>query len=304
VQDAITWNAAETLPDPPLPARIARGTLTFIRRKPLGALGAAIILLLLLAAVLGPAFAPYRHDEYQLGRRYRLQPPSREHLMGTDQLGRDIFSRLLYGARISVFIGVGVVAISIALSTVLSVVSGYYVSTADLVIQRLVEVWAAMPQLIILIALMAIYGANPLTLVLTIGVSIGLAGSRVIRGVVIGLRGSPFIEAAKACGASDTRILLHHILPNVLFLIVVGATAGVAAAITAEAGLAVLGFGISPTYPSWGRMIQDSREFLRVAPWMAIFPVIALSLVIYGFGLFGDALRDITDPRLRGRSRG
>ena len=303
MQDAITWETIRPQPARPLPARLATGVVKFVKRKPLGALGGVIILLLLLAAIFGPMVAPYRYDEYQLGRRTRLQGPSGEHLMGTDQLGRDVFSRLLYGARISVFIGIGVVLISTIISTTISVVSGYYVTSLDLVLQRILEIWIAMPDLIILIALMGLYGANPVTLVVTVGINRGLGGSRILRSLVISLRGSPFIEAAKACGASDTRILVHHILPNILFLIVIGATAGVAGAIATETALAVLGFGISPTYPSWGQMIQGSREFLRTAPHMAIFPVLALSLVIYGFNLFGDALRDIVDPRLRGRSR-
>ena len=303
MQDAITWETIRPRPVRPLPVRLATGVVKFIKRKPLGALGGFIILLLLLAAIFGPMVAPYRYDEYQLGRRTRLQGPSGEHLMGTDQLGRDVFSRLLYGARISVFIGIGVVLISTIISTTISVVSGYYVTSLDLVLQRILEIWIAMPDLIILIALMGLYGANPVTLVVTVGINRGLGGSRILRSLVISLRGSPFIEAAKACGASDTRILVHHILPNILFLIVIGATAGVAGAIATETALAVLGFGISPTYPSWGQMIQGSREFLRTAPHMAIFPVLALSLVIYGFNLFGDALRDIVDPRLRGRSR-
>jgi peptide/nickel transport system permease protein len=300
VQQTIAWETLRPAPPPALPVRVGKGLIKFCRKKPLGALGGAIVLLLLFAAVFGPFVAPYRYDEYQLGRRTRLQPPSAEHLMGTDQLGRDVFSRLLYGARISVFIGLGVVLISTVLSTTISVVSGYYVTSIDLVLQRVLEIWIAMPDLIILIALMGIYGANPLTLVLTVGILRGLGGSRLLRGMVIQLRGAPYVEAARACGASDTRILVHHILPNIFFLIVVGATAGVAGAIAAEAGLAVLGFGISPTYPTWGVMIQASREFLRTAPWMAIFPVMALSLVIYGFGLLGDALRDVVDPRLRG----
>ena len=304
MQDAITWETIRPRPVRPLPVRLAMGVVKFVKRKPLGALGGFIILLLLFAAIFGPMLAPYRHDEYQLGRRTRLQSPSREHLMGTDQLGRDVFSRLLYGARISVFIGISVVLIATLISTTISVVSGYYVTSLDLVLQRMLEIWIAMPDLIILIALMGLYGASPVTLVVTVGVNRGLSGSRILRSLVISLRGSPFIEAAKACGASDMRILVHHILPNILFLIVIGATAGVAGAIATETALAVLGFGISPTYPSWGQMIQASREFLRTAPHMAIFPVLALSLVIYGFNLFGDALRDIVDPRLRGgRSR-
>jgi peptide/nickel transport system permease protein len=285
------------------PARIVQGLWRLVRRKPLGTFGGVLVLVLLAAAVFGPMVAPYRYDEYELSRKTRLKGPSRAHLMGTDQLGRDIFSRILYGARISVFIGLGVVVIATVLSTAISVVSGYYVTTVDLFLQRAIEIWVAMPDLILIIAMMGIYGANPLTLVIVLGINRGLGGSRVLRGLVISLRTAPYVEAAKASGAGDLRILVHHILPNILFLVIVGATAAVAGAIAIETGLAVIGLGVSPTYPTWGRMIQDAREFLRVAPHMVVFPVLVLAITIYGFSLLGDALRDIFDPRLRGEGR-
>jgi peptide/nickel transport system permease protein len=170
----------------------------------------------------------------------------------------------------------------------------------DLILQRFIEVFGVLPDLIILISLMAIYGATPWTFVLTLGILNGVNTSRVLRSVVIGLRGMPFIEAAKAIGADDRRILLKYIFPNVFFLIIVGATAGVSGAIIAEAGLAIIGFGLDPTFPTWGTLINNSREFLRIAPHMAVFPAIMLAMTIFGFRLLGDALRDVLDPRLRG----
>jgi len=220
--------------------------------------------------------------------------------MGTDQSGRDIFSRILYGARISVLVGLGVVAISALLSTLFTLVSGYYVTTLDLILQRFVEIVSLLPDLIIIISLFAIYGATPLTLVITLGVLNGFHTSRVLRAMVISLRGSTYIEAARVLGAGDSRLIFRHILPNVFFYIIVSATGALAAAIGIEAGLAIVGFGLDPSYPTWGNMMNTSREYLRRAPYMALFPAAMLALAIFGFRLFGDALRDVLDPQLRG----
>jgi len=291
--------------------RTPRNLYRFARRKPLGAFGAVLVAMLLFMAVFGagitvpivglhiPSFAPYHYNEYQLGK-HKLESPSASHIMGTDQLGRDVFSRLLYGARISFSIGLGVFGISAVLSTALTLVSGYYVTSVDLVLQRIVEIFHVLPELIILISLFAVYGATPLTLVLTLGILRGFQTSRVLRSLVIGVRGMPYIEATKSLGASDRRILYRHVLPNVFYLIVVSATAAVSGAIQAEAGLAIIGFGLDPTYPSWGVMLNNSREFLRVAPHLAVFPALFLAMTIFGFRLLGDALRDVLDPRLRG----
>ncbi len=246
-----------------------------------------------------PSIAPYHHNEYRIGRD-QLKAPSARHIMGTDNVGRDIFSRLLYGARLSLMIGLGVFGISAVVSNTLTILSAYYINSLDLVLQRMIEVWHALPELVVLIALFSIYGATPLTLILTLGVFQGFATSRVLRSLVIGLRSAEFISAARALGASDRRIMIRHILPNVAFYMIVSATGTVAAAITVEAGLSIIGFGISPTYPTWGNMITASRDYLRVAPHMVIFPAMMLGLAVFGFRLLGDALRDVLDPRLRG----
>ncbi|HXH22118.1 MAG TPA: ABC transporter permease [Dehalococcoidia bacterium] len=295
---------------PPLHIRIPTNLYRFTRRKPLGAFGGFLVLLLLVMAVTGgglsaivnrdmPSIAPYHYNEYKLGQD-RLKGPSSEHWFGTDEFGRDVFSRLLYGAGVSVTIGVGVFALSTTLSTFLTMISGYYVTSVDLILQRFIEIFGVLPDLIILISLMAIYGASPLTFVLTLGILNGINTSRVLRSVIIGLRGMPYIEAAKAIGATDKRILRHYILPNVFYLIIVGATGGISGAIQAEAGLAIIGVGLNPNFPTWGTMLNASRELLRVAPWLAIFPALMLAMTIFGFRLLGDALRDVLDPRLRG----
>jgi len=303
-----TWTGFEQ--KPPLYRRVPLNLLKFAKNKPLGAFGGALVLFLILMALSGgglvavinedvPSIAPYRFDEYTLGQD-RLKGPSAGHPFGTDQLGRDVFSRLLYGAGVSITIGVGVFLLSSTLSTSLTLISGYYVTSVDLILQRLVEIFGVLPDLVILISLMAIYGANPATFIITLGVLNGINTSRVLRSVIIGLRGQPFIEAAKSIGASDKRILRHYILPNVFFLIIIGATGGISGAIAAEAGLAIIGFGLNPGFPTWGTMLNASREYLRVAPWLAIAPAIMLAFTIFGFRLLGDALRDVLDPRLRG----
>lgn len=294
----------------PLWRRIPANLVKFAKRKPLGAFGAFLVFILFFLAVAGgglepmfgrelPSIAPYHYNEYTLGQN-RLEGPSWKHPFGTDRLGRDVFSRIIYGAGLSIFIGVTTFTISTSLSTTITIVSAYYVTSVDLILQRFIEVFGVLPDLIILISLMAIYGATPWTFVLTLGVLNGINTSRVLRAVVIGLRGQPFIEAAKAIGCDDMRILLKYILPNVFFLIIIGATAGVSGAIAAEAGLAIIGFGLDPTFPTWGNMLNASREYLRVAPHLAVFPGLMLAMTIFGFRLLGDALRDVLDPRLRG----
>ena len=300
--------------EPGFLAKSARGLWKFARNKPLGAFGGLLVLILLVFAAFGPGMtipvvgvnvprlAPYYYDDYDLAKvqQTKLNGPSISHIMGTDQRGRDLFSRILYGSRLSISIGLGVFLISTVLSTTLTLVSAYYIRSVDLIMQRVIEVIRFVPELILLVALFSIYGGTPLTLVLALGILNGVNTSRVLRSIVIGLRGMPFIESAKAIGASDRRVILKHILPNVAFYIIVSSTSAVAGAIVAEAGLAIIGFGISPTYPTWGNLMNASREYLRVAPHLAVFPALMIAITIFGFRLLGDALRDVFDPRLRG----
>jgi peptide/nickel transport system permease protein len=311
--------ALEFEPERPFLRRLPSTLAKFARNKPLGAFGGALVLVLCLMAVTGGGLGQvgihipsiyesvfdrlglphYSYNEYTLGKA-KLAGPSFEHWFGTDQLGRDVFARIMYGAGVSMFIGLGVFAISTVLSTALTLISGYYVTTVDLVLQRIIEIFHVIPELILLIALFGIYGATPLTLMLTLGILRGFSTSRVLRALVIGIRGQPFIEATKSLGANDRRILYRHVLPNVFYLIIVSATGAVSAAIQSEAGLAIIGFGLDPSFPTWGNMLNSSREFLRIAPWLAVAPAAVLGASIFGFRLLGDALRDVLDPRLRG----
>jgi peptide/nickel transport system permease protein len=292
-----------------LPVRVWRGIQSFIRRKPLGAFGAVLVFIPILASVIlpgldlgvveTPRLVKYGPEDYELGRDV-LAGPSLDHPMGTDQLGRDLFSRMLTGGRLSYVIGAGIILIQASISTTLTVVSAYYIRTVDLILQRVVEILSFVPSLILLVALFSIYGATPLALILTLGVVNGINSGRILRSVVIGVRAMPYIEAARMLGASDARIILRHVLPQVGYVIIIFATGGLAAAILAESGLAILGFGVSPNEPTFGNLLNNSRQFLRAAPHLAIFPGLVLFTVLLGARLFGDALRDVLDPRLRG----
>lgn len=294
------------------PARILRALVTFARRKPLGAAGGVLVLTPLAAAIFLPGFdlgiiqlpnlLPYHHNHYVLGQDVLLSP-SLDHPFGTDDRGRDLFSRLIYGSRLSFLIGFGVFLIATTMSTTLTMLSAYYIRTVDLVLQRIVEIIGFLPDLVLIIALFSIYGATPITLIITLGVLSGFNTGRVLRSLVIGVKGQPFIEAAKSIGAGDSRIIVRHVLPQVAFWIIVAATTGVSQAIVVESGLAILGIGIDPSYPTLGNLLNSSRLFLRDAPWLALFPGLIIFMVLLGSRLLGDALRDVLDPRLRGQGR-
>ena len=298
-------NSAHTIAIPealPPPWRLPRSvgfTLRFCRRKPLGAIGAVIILALLVMALFADRIAPYSYDESVA----RMKPPSVRFWMGTDNLGRDVWSRVVYGARISVTVGFATVTLATLLAIVIGVSSAYVGGTYDILVQRVVDAWISFPALVIILSLLAALGPGLLNLILALSV-IGAAGtSRVIRGSTLSVMQNPYIEAARAVGAGHARILLLYVLPNVMATIIILATIGLGTVILAESALSFLGFGIPPPYPSWGGMLSGSgRTFMYHAPWMALFPGAAISFAVFGFNMLGDALRDVLDPRLRGVS--
>ncbi len=284
---------------PPSPLRAWwRALFGFSRHKPLGALGAAIILLLLFTAVAPQALT--RTDPTAYNGLQRLKAPSATHLLGTDQNGRDVFSRIVYGARTSVSVSFGAIAISVVLATVIGLLSGYYGGAADVVIQRFVDAALAFPYLIVLITLVSVLGPGLMQVVLALGVISCFAMSRVIRSTVIGVRAQPYIEAARLLGASPLRIMTGHVLMNVLPVILISASVSMGGLVLAEAGLSFLGFGVPPPTPSWGSMLSiDGRAYMEEAPWLAIAPGVAIASIVFAFNMLGDALRDTLDPRLR-----
>jgi peptide/nickel transport system permease protein len=272
----------------------------FTRRKPLGAVGGLIVLGLLIMAVFAPWIAPYKYDETIAGAR--MKAPGTQFWMGTDNLGRDVFSRVVYGASVSVTVGFGAVLLANLLAALVGVTSGYFGGAYDICVQRVVDAWQSFPFLVVILSMMAVLGPGLLNLVLALGVLGAAAGSRVIRGATISVMQNTYVEAARALGAGHLRIMIRYLLPNVAATIIILATIGLGAAILAESALSFLGFGVPPPYPSWGAMLSGSgRSFMYYAPWMAVFPGAAISFAVFGFNMLGDALRDVLDPRLRGR---
>ncbi len=275
-----------------------RRVVRFIQGKPLAAFGALMILILLVLAVFAESIAPYPYNKASVGDP--LQPPSFSYLMGTDNQGRDIFSRIAYGARISMIISLGAVLIGTGLATAVGTLSGYFGGMFDLLLQRVVDAWMAFPWLVLLLSVMSIVGRGMINLTLALGILVAAEGTRVIRSATLSVKEQAYIEAARAVGATHRRMLLRYILPNVMAAVIITATVSLGAIILAEAALSFLGFGVPPPYPSWGRMLNASgRVFMVRAPWMVIWAGVAISLTVFAFNMVGDALRDILDPRLR-----
>lgn len=272
----------------------------FSKAKPLGAFGAAVLILFCLAALLAPLVAPYGYNESNL--LARLEGPSSSHWFGTDGNGRDMFSRVLYGARVSMYVGVGAAVLGTVLAVLVGLTSGYMGGPTDALLQRCVDALMSLPSLVLLLTLMALLGRGQTNVM--IGLSIAAMGgnSRVVRSAVLSVMDQPYIEAARATGAGHFRIVFVHVLPNIAAPTIVIATLGLGFAILGEASLSFLGFGVPPPAPSWGGMLNGAgRSYFLVAPWVAIFPGVALSLAVFSVNMFGDALRDVLDPRLRGR---
>jgi peptide/nickel transport system permease protein len=271
----------------------------FTRRKPLGALGAIIVVAMLVMAAFAERIAPYRYDETIRGAR--MKAPGAAHWLGTDNLSRDMWSRVVYGARVSITIGFLTIGLAMVLATAIGVTSAYFGGAWDLVVQRIVDAWLSFPYLIIILSIMAVLGPGLGNVVIALAVLIAATNSRVIRGATLGVIQHSYIEAARAMGCGHARIILRHIVPNVTATIIILATIGLGAVILAESALSFLGFGVPPPHPSWGSMLSGSgRTYMFRAPWMAIWPGVAISLAVFGFNMLGDALRDVLDPRLRG----
>jgi peptide/nickel transport system permease protein len=270
-----------------------------VREKPLGLLGGIIVILLLFTGIFAGSLAPFDINEIHL--RYRLDPPSTKFLLGTDDLGRDLLSRIIFGARISVIVGLSAAGLDTVLAMFIGIFSGYIGGKTDLTIQRFVDAWMCFPGLVIILTIMAILGPGLIQVIFVIGFSSGIRSSRVVRGATIGIKEHTYVYAAKSVGCSTLRILLKHILPNIMAPIIVLFTVAVGIAILLEASLSFLGFGIPPPTPAWGSMLSGAgRQYMQKAPLMAIWPGLALATVVFGINVLGDALRDLLDPRLRG----
>jgi peptide/nickel transport system permease protein len=279
---------------PPLRARMWRT----LRRMRLAALGAGILLVTAFVAVFAPWVAP--HDPAAVSLADRLLPPgSPDHLLGTDALGQDVLSRVIYGARVSLVVGITAVAISSLLGVTLGLLAGFYGKLIDDVIMRVGEVQLAFPTIILYVAVMAVLGPGLLKLIAVIGVVGWVQYARVERAMTLSAREQEYIQAARALGASNRSIMLRHILPNTFSPLIVIASFGLASTIIIEASLSFLGLGVPPSVPSWGSMLADGRDYLRAGWWVATFPGVALTLTVLAVNLLGDWLRDELDPLLR-----
>lgn len=268
-------------------------------RSSKGLIGAVLVLLVFLVALLAPVFIP-EDWATRMDMRARLSPPTWVHPMGTDQLGRDLMFRVLLGAQTSIFIASAAVLMSIVIGLPLGLISGYVGKTTDNVLMRLVDTLLSFPALLLALTISAVLGPNLQNTIIAIGIAFTPFLARIIRGETLRVAQMPYVEAARTAGNSDVRLIVHHILPNIMPAVIVQSTISLAFAILAEAGLSFLGLGTQPPDASWGLMIQASRDYLDRAPWTALVPGIAVAVTVLGLNMFGDALRDALDPRARG----
>ena len=270
-----------------------------VKEKPLGVVGAVIVLLLLFTGIFADVMAPYGLNETHAGDN--LLGPTAQYWLGTDNLGRDLLSRVIYGARISLVVSLSAASISTTISVVLGLLCGYLGGKFDMVIQRFVEAIMCIPGLVLLIVVMSMVGPGLLQIIIVLGLQGGIVGSRVARGITMSVKENTYIEAAVAVGVPTPRILFRHILPNIMAPVIIMFTTRMPGIILMEASLSFLGYGIPPPAPSWGGMLSGTgRNYMFLNPYLVIWPGLALSIVVYGINMFGDALRDLLDPRLRG----
>jgi peptide/nickel transport system permease protein len=271
----------------------------FARRYILGTIGLVIMVAFVLAALFADLIG--RYDPLTVDSAQALLHPDMRHWMGTDSFGRDVWARIIHGARISLAVGLGSTALGSSMGVIIGLTSGYLSGWVDLVFQRIADILQSLPLLVLALVMTAALGPSLPNVIIAIAIPLIPIVARVIRANTLALREQPFVEAAKSIGMSEMRIALRHVLPNTLAPLIVLATAQLGSTILTEASLSFLGLGIPEPYPSWGRMLSESAaEYVRTAPWLVIFPGIAISLAVFGTNLFGDALRDILDPRQRG----
>lgn len=285
----------------PLEATKPRGLwrdayLRFLRHRS-GMIGAGIIVILIIAAIFGPAIAPYDPNQMSFGAAF--SPPTLEHPLGTDDFGRDTFSRILHGARVSLVVGIVAVGIAATVGTFLGMIAGYGNRIMDEIIMRMMDVMFAFPTILLALAVMAILGRGIGNAMIAIAIVYIPIFARIARGAVLSVKNDEFVTAARSMGASDAHILARHIFPNILAPIIVETSLSLSFAILAEAALSFFSLGTQPPDPSWGRMLSEGRGFFRQSAWMGIFPGLAIMFSVIGFNLLGDGLRDVLDPRLK-----
>ena len=284
------------------PKRRTGAAYFFVRlakEKPLGAASGIIVLILILVAIFADILAPYPYDEIHLTDI--LQGSSAQYLLGTDYVGRDFLSRIIFGARLSLTVGLAATTLNVVVAVLVGGTSGFLGGKLDLAVQRFVDAWMAFPGLLLLLTIMSIAGRGLLQIILVLGIAGGIGGSRVLRGAVIDIRENDYFQAAEAIGSSKWRTLIRHVLPNIAAPIIVIFSINIGEVIISEASLSFLGFGLPAKIPSWGGMLsREGRQYMEMAPWLALWPGLALTITVYSLNMLGDAVRDLLDPRLRG----
>ena len=297
MSDAIGIPSAEIAPK--RRSRLAEFFIRLVKEKPLGTISGIIILMLIFVAIFADVLAPYPYKEIHLIDR--LQGPSAQYLLGTDHIGRDFLSRLIYGARLSLTVGLAATALNVVVAVLIGGISGFLGGKLDLAVQRFVDAWMAFPGLLLLLTIMSIVGSGLLQIIVVLGISGGIGGSRVLRGAVIGIKENDYFLAARAIGSPGTATLMRHVLPNIMAPVIIIFSITVGGVIITEASLSFLGFGLPIEVPSWGGMLsREGRLYMEVALRLALFPGLALTITVYCLNMFGDAMRDLLDPRLRG----
>ena len=279
--------------------RLALFFTRLLREKPLGTICGMIVLLMILVAIFADVLAPYPYAEVHPADR--LQGSSERYLLGTDYIGRDFLSRLIHGARISLLVGLAATTLNVFVAVLIGGISGFIGGKVDLVAQRFVDAWMAFPGLLLLLTIMSIAGQGLTQIIVVLGITGGIGSSRVARGAVIGVKENDYFLAARAVGTPTSHILVRHVLPNIMAPLIIIFSINIGGVIISEASLSFLGFGLPAQIPSWGGMLsREGRHYMEQAPWLALWPGLCLTVVVYSLNMFGDAMRDLLDPRLRG----
>ena len=280
-------------------SRLADFFIRLVREKPLGTISGIIILILIFVAIFGGQLAPYPIKEMYLADR--LTGPSAKYLLGTDHLGRDLLSRLIFGARVSLGVGLAATALNVMVAVLVGGTSGFLGGKLDLAVQRIVDAWMAFPGLLLLLTIMSIVGRGIPQIILVLGIAGGISGSRVVRGAVIGIKENDYFLAARAIGSPTTATLMRHVLPNIMPVVIITFSISIGGVILSMAALSFLGFGLPFEIPEWGGLLsREGRKYMEMAPWLALWPGLALTITVYSLNMLGDAMRDLLDPRLRG----
>ena len=283
-------------------SRLADFFIRLAREKPLGTISGIIILVLIFVAIFADVLAPYPYKEMHLADK--LTGPSARYLLGTDHIGRDFLSRIIYGARISLVVGLAATALNVVVAVLIGGTSGFLGGKLDLGVQRFVDAWMAFPGLLLLLTIMSIAGRGLLQIILVLGISGGIGGSRVLRGAVIGIKENVYFQAAGAIGSTKRRAFVQHVLPNIAAPVIIIFSINIGGVILSAASLSFLGYGLPLEIPEWGALLsREGREYMEQAPGLALWPGLALTITVYCLNMFGDAVRDLLDPRLRGGKR-